>query len=1090
MIDSEIRNQTYQFFLEEAPELLQTLETSLLSLKQERTSAVIHDLMRAAHSLKGGAATVGLDAIETIAHRLESIFRALYSDTVEIDTELESWLLEAYDCLKEPLQQQITQGQVDRESALTQADTVFNKIEARLGDALKDGERYIPSSSDLGVDMVSSLFEVDVAQGIERLVLVADNPQEYDVETELRTQTEIFAGFAEILELPGFEAIAQTTITALDANGDRALELLPVALADFQAAKEAVLAGDRTQGGSPSEALVAFTENTESELSEDTPVISEPPQFTETEAVPYFEDITDLENLLFEELPETETTEALEVPLEALASEPEPEALEVPLEALASEPEPEFLETTTIEAEAEAETIETVETVLISPESSESESQPSFSQEVLESDSQPLFSQEVLESDSQPLFSQETFAKSTSGGKTTSQPKPSDEAPKVTSPSKLKVRVDLHRLEKMNNFVGELVISRNSLALQQEQLRRIVQKIQQGLEKFQQLTSQFQGISDQSLVAPINSQINPQESSSISPEEIDGLELSNFDSLEMDRYGTMHSSIEGVLEEIMQLEEGVEDLNLLTRQSDNTIKQQQQTLTKLREELMWARMLPLETILNRFPRALRDLSIEYDKPVSLDMSGTEILVDKGILEKLHDPILHLVRNAFDHGIEVPEIRSRQGKSETGKIRIRAAHQGNRTLIEVGDDGGGLDLEKIAQRAIERGWLSFEELADTSKEQLLDYIFEPGFSTAERVSELSGRGVGLDVVRSQLQAVKGTVKVTSSPRKGTTFTLSLPLTLTIAKLLVCSVEATLVALPAASIQEILVPKTNITKQIGDQRVVPWREQLLPVYRIADLLEYRYPITVNPENKNFLNVSASESGIPPILIIRGEEQNFALEIEGFGTEQEMVIKPLPEAIPNPNYMYGCTVLGDGSLIPAIDATALLDYVREQKQTRTSTQNNRALPATFTNQNSLTTIHVPTILIVDDSAMMRRTLTLTLQKVGYRVLQARDGWEAIELLQKNTQVRLIVSDLEMPKLNGFEFLNQLRQNSELAQIPTVMLTSRSNNKHRQLAMHLGASAYLSKPYIEQEFLSVLETIIDREPDKSNMPSLPSAI
>ncbi len=1054
MIDSEIRDQTYQFFLEEAPELLQIIETRLLQFAQEPSSATIHDLMRAAHSIKGGAATVGLDAIKTIAHRLESIFRGLCCDTTEIDTELESLLLQAFDCLREPLEQQISEGNFDQESALATAEPIFTRIEELLGDALKEADNYIPSSTDLGVDMLASIFEVDVAQGIERLATVVANPQDYDVVAELHTQAEVFAGFAEILDLPGFGAIAKTVIAALDNHPEQVLQILPLALADFQAAKEAVLAGDRTQGGSPSAALAAFSQDTQQEQieevrgvpgayspfgSDSTPPISQAPQLTETPTAISLEDFDHL-------LPETETPTILEVPSEAVVISPN------------SEPE----EIETIE-------IETV-TSLISSES------PQPSPKTTSGNNQ--FSQK-------PSIEEQGNQKNRS-----SLPA------KLGSTNNLKVRVDLNRLEKMNNLVGELVINRNSMTLRHEKLKRIGRKLQQRIDQLQQLISQFQTLSDQMIVAPINSELNPQPKSTLK-EEVARLEygqnqeLTNFDSLEMDRYGNMHSSIQGVLEEMMQLEEVVEDVALLTRQSDRTIKHQQQTLSQLRDELMWARMLPLETMLNKFPRGLRDLSLKYQKPVNLKMNGTEVLVDKGMLEKLHDPLLHLLRNAFDHGIESPEIRRGQGKSETGTIEISAAHRGNRTLIEVSDDGRGLDLEKIAQRALERGWLSIDQLAKITKEQLLDFIFEPGFSTTDRVSELSGRGVGLDVVRSQLQAVKGTVKVTSSPGEGTTFTLSLPLTLTVAKLLVCSVESTLVALPAASIEGIILPKTEQIKELGEQRVFSWREKLLPVYRLTDLLEYHYPVSVKPKSKICVTVSEPEPGRATILIVRGEKQNFALEIEGCSEEQELVIKPLVGAIAPPNYIDGCTVLGDGSLLPAIDAAALLAYVQEQKQAKAATQTSLTSSTTATNQNSLTntvkTVRVPTVLAVDDSTMMRRTLALTLEKVGYRVLQARDGWEAIELLQQNSQIELIVSDLEMPNLNGFEFLNQLRQDPGFSQIPVVMLTSRSNNKHRQLAMQLGASAYLSKPYIEQEFLAVLKTIMGQE---QNILSLPYAV
>ncbi len=1046
MIDREIRNETYQFFLEEAPELLQEMESKLLNLRQEKGSGVLNDIMRAAHSIKGGAATVGLETIKDIAHRLESILRGLFSDTVQLDAELEGLLLQAYDCLREPIEQQIAQGGFDEELALIKVEPIYAKIEDILGDAIKEGDMYIPSSNDLGVDMVASIFEVDVAEGLERLAMIAANPQNYQVREEFHTQTEIFAGFAEILDLPGFREITKTVLEALKNHPDRVLEILPLALADFQSAKDVVMAGDRTQGGNPSEALKEFVseKSQESTANNSNSTISESLELATPENL----------ELTLETPPIIESPGKSLDSLDLFLSETAPsESMEVPLDAVVA-PDSEL--------ELELEEVQTTEDIVPSP--------------------------------SPPLLSQKPPVDKTNSS---IQQTPSRISTTSLSTKNLKVKVDLDRLERMNNLVGELVINRNSLILQHEQLRRIWRKVQQRLDQFQHLTGQFQKLSDQMIVNPINSEPNSIQSTSSPKSETSQLEytqdLSSFDSLEMDRYGGMHSSVQGVVEEMMQLEEVVEDVALLTRQSDQTIKQQQETLTQLRGELMWARMLPLETVLNHFPRGLRDLSLKYKKPVDLKIKGGEVLVDKGILDKLHDPLLHLLRNAFDHGIESPEVRQKQGKSETGTIEIRAAHRGNRTVIEMSDDGGGINLDKIAQRAIDRGWLSPSQLAGIKKEQLLDFIFEPGFSTADRVSEVSGRGVGLDVVRSQLQAVKGTVKVHSSPGEGTTFTLSLPLTLTVAKLLVCSVESTLVALPAASVEEMVFLRPNQTKQLGEQRVLSWRDQLLPVYQLNNLLDYRYPISLRRKNQTFATVEPPESGMLTMLIIKGEKEDFALEIQDCSTEQELVIKPLSGAIIHPNYIYGCSIIGDGSLIPAIDTSALLVYVQEQKKAKQHTQNNLLTSSVaVTNSTSVATptkkVQVPTILVVDDSVMMRRTLTLTLQKVGYRVLQAKDGWEAIELLQQNSSIQLIVSDLEMPNLNGFELLNQLRKTEDFAKIPVVMLTSRSNKKHRLLAMQLGANAYLSKPYIEQEFLSVLKTIMVKEENESSNPSVTS--
>ena len=1067
MIDPDIRDQAYQFFIEEAPELLLVIETNLLSLRQERNPSKIHDLMRAAHSIKGGAATVGLEVIKTIAHRLEDIFKALYSDTVELDPELERLLLQGYDCLQEPLSKQIAEDKLDEEWALANAEPVLARIEAKLGTALEEAESYIPSSTDLGVDMVLSIFEIDVSQGIDRMAMVVASPQAYDIATELRTQAEVFSGFADILGLPGFGAIAQTALAALDACPDKAEEIMRLTLADFQQARDLVLAGDRTQGGNPSLELVTLTKNTTEQstdlLDRESEVVVE-----EESQENYVLDMSSLdfsqENLAEEMATDTPSLEELLLGVEEI---PESDPIETE-----NDDEPFVLDAT------EAFSLES----LVAHASTDSEILDTSWQEIPTQSNQEIISAEIVEQENSLVpFSLDFSSASAQEQPSPPQPKQpvkkdrSRKGGKTSSNRNLKVRVDLDRLERMNNYVGELVIDRNSMSLQQEQLQTTLRKLRQRLEQFQYLTGEFQDMSDKMLLNPINSPLNTTNNDSSKLNQLATYDSSaQFDSLEMDQYGQMHSLLQGVVEEMMQLEEAVEDVFLYARQSGKTVKHQQQTLGKLRDELMWARMLPLGEVLNRFPRGIRDLSLKYDKPVNLNLKGTEVLIDKGILEKLYDPLLHLLRNAFDHGIESPEIRRTQGKPEEGNIEIHAYHRGNQTIIEVSDDGKGLDINKIAQRVIERGLLSPDKLTVTTKDELLNFIFEPGFSTAEKVSELSGRGVGLDVVLSQLQEVKGTVKVDSTPGQGTTFILSLPLTLTIAKLLVCSVGATAIALPSESIVEIAFPQGNQLKQMGKQRFLSWREDMLPVYRLADLLEYGYPISEELKCKDFVNSSTSENSALPMLVLKGENQSFALEIENFGKEQEMVIKPFNRTIAPPEYTYGCTVLGDGSLVPVIDGASLLTYVREQNKVSKSKSN---LAGAIHQNNlfkaSVETIQAPMVLVVDDSAMMRRTLAITLRKVGYRVIQARDGLEAIELLQQNSQVELIVSDLEMPNLNGFEFLNQLRQNPDLSSIPAVMLTSRSNDKHRQLATHLGAAAYMTKPYIEQEFLAVLKEI-----------------
>jgi chemotaxis family two-component system sensor histidine kinase/response regulator PixL len=423
-----------------------------------------------------------------------------------------------------------------------------------------------------------------------------------------------------------------------------------------------------------------------------------------------------------------------------------------------------------------------------------------------------------------------------------------------------------------------------------------------------------------------------------------------------------------------------------------------------------------------------------------------------------------------------------------------------------DDGKGINLERVRDRAVESGLLSSEQVATTPTSRLLDLIFEPGFSTASQVSELSGRGVGLDVVRSQLRSLKGTVTVNFVPGKGTTFTLRIPLTLTIAKLLVCLVGSTAYALPSDSIEEILIPKADQMKLSGKQRFLHWRRRIVPVYHLSELLDYACPLPESIPSQALVAVPTPEDWAPPMLLLRQDNQFLALELDRLVTEQELVIKPFGAAIAPPRYIYGCTILGDGSLVPVIDASTLLNQIIGSGANTLTARGTSAdlapatlsnLPATALKETSsngkagvpTSSPKSPLILVVDDSIALRQTLALTLQKAGYRVLQARDGREAVEQLHKNSGIQLVVSDVEMPNMNGFEFLNHRRQDPVLSKVPVVMLTSRSSDKHKRLATHLGASAYFTKPYLEQEFLAGLQGIIDKGATVGATPQLASS-
>jgi chemotaxis family two-component system sensor histidine kinase/response regulator PixL len=455
-----------------------------------------------------------------------------------------------------------------------------------------------------------------------------------------------------------------------------------------------------------------------------------------------------------------------------------------------------------------------------------------------------------------------------------------------------------------------------------------------------------------------------------------------------------------------------------------------------------------------------------------------VLVDRLALEKLNDPLMHLLRNAFDHGIESPAERLAAGKPETGTIEIHAHHQGNQTIIEIRDDGGGLNPEKILQRALERGLVTPEEAPRLTPDQIQNLIFEPNFSTADQVSELSGRGVGLDVVRQQLQALKGNIVVTSRPGRGSTFSLRLPLTLTIAKLLVCLVgqdatALTAIAIPSDSVAELLVPMPDQLKTSGGQRFLYWQNLTIPIYPLHQLLPYQCPVSERQGSKLLTAVPQPDDWHLPLVLLRLGDQYYALEVHRLVTEQELVIKPFSSILQAPSYLYGSTILADGTLIPVVNGALLLEWHWHQGNDNLAAVPDLALDGDL-GDRPWESSQTATILVVDDSAALRRTLAFTLEKSGYRVLQAKDGQEALKTLGQTNDIKLIICDVEMPNLNGFEFLGQRRRHPDMLQIPVAMLTSRGSDKHRQLAMTLGANAYFTKPYIEQQFLLAVKDLL----------------
>ncbi|NJN29787.1 MAG: hybrid sensor histidine kinase/response regulator [Synechococcales cyanobacterium RM1_1_8] len=522
---------------------------------------------------------------------------------------------------------------------------------------------------------------------------------------------------------------------------------------------------------------------------------------------------------------------------------------------------------------------------------------------------------------------------------------------------------------------------------------------------------------------------------------------------------------------LLEMGQATQALNRTTRQLQNRI-----TRTQMR---------PFSDIVSGFPRVIRDLSVQYGKQVQLKVEGETALFERVALDLLTDPIIHLLRNAFDHGLETEAERLALGKPAEGTITLRASQQGNLARIVIADDGRGIPLEKIRDRVRHHG-IPEDHIARMSEPELLSLIFDAGFSTAEQVTELSGRGVGMDVVRANIEKLNGDVQISTQAGQGTAFTITLPLSLSVLRIMLLEQQGMLFALPVDALEELIpLSPAGISTSATGQPQLRWQGQPIPLISLEDHLCFNGSAALAPlEGKPVINH-------PMAVVVRQGAGHLAIAIQRFWGEQEVATRPVSSPIPLPPGFVGATVLGDGRIVPLVDLPQLVasSPVHQANEfpappSPPSGQSDllqSAPEAEFTEGPTLTANQSGperTILVVDDSVHLRRYLTLTLEKAGYFVEQARDGQEAVDLLLGGLQVQAVLCDVEMPRLDGYGVLEAIKGQPGFKHLPISMLTSRSSEKHRKLAMNLGAAAYFAKPYNEQVLLKTLAELLGAKP------------
>ncbi|NJK61802.1 MAG: response regulator [Synechococcaceae cyanobacterium SM2_3_1] len=611
------------------------------------------------------------------------------------------------------------------------------------------------------------------------------------------------------------------------------------------------------------------------------------------------------------------------------------------------------------------------------------------------------------------------------------------------------VRIPLSRVDSMADQVGELIVRFERFSLQQQQLRQSSQELQRLSLQFQPLRDQVQLLYDQ-----FSTQPTAEDGSA--PSEAD------FDPLELDRYTALHTSLQNFEELITRIQETRADVDLVTRELTEDLELGRQELDSLYNNVTRSRLIPFQTLAQRFLLQVQRLAQRFGKQTGLEIEGGDTLVDQVILEQLQTPLTHLLNNALDHGIEPPEERKRLDKPPTAQILLKAELEGNQVVITFRDDGRGIDLERVYHKAVAAGLCSASiSMSQLRREQILGFIFQSGFSTATQVSEISGRGVGLDVVNRQVTQLRGSLQVDSQPGQSTTFTVRLPLGLNLLPLMLCQSQRHLIALPATSVLEIF-PYREIAEQLQPQEAshapqqFEWRHRRIPLLPLARLLPYADTYTELRQPR-------------VVIVVNSAETPVAVSIDTLIGERQLILKPFDETISVPPYVAGCTILGTGDVVPVV-LPFHFGFLLDSSKPSTS---RGMLPSRRT------------ILIAEDSVATRRALERILEEAGYTTIACRDGQEALdELRQRQGAVDLVLSDIEMPRLTGFELLQTIRAHSEWFALPVAFLTSRTGERHREKALSLGATTYFNKPVDPKSLVEEVGTLLSAEIRPSGSP------
>ena len=599
--------------------------------------------------------------------------------------------------------------------------------------------------------------------------------------------------------------------------------------------------------------------------------------------------------------------------------------------------------------------------------------------------------------------------------------------------SEEQVRVALGLLDELVNNAGEVSIYRSRIELQLNSVNFNLLELAQTVNRLREQLRKFEIEAEaQMLFRYEKSGVNDQE---------------EFDPLELDRFSNMQQLSRSLVESVGDLGSIQKLLDNLTRESEILLLQQSRVASALQEGLIRTRLVPFASVVPRLRRIVRQTSKELGKQIELHVLGAEGEMDRSVLNRLTPALEHMLRNAVDHGIEAPQVRSKASKSEGGNITLRFWREGAEIVLSITDDGAGMDLGAIREKAVERGLM--DRSSDLTDNEVTQFVLEAGFSTAKKVTQISGRGVGMDVVNNQVKQLNGTLQITTQQRQGTTFIVRLPLTVSVTQALMVHVGEQIYAIPLTVIDGV---------------VRAGREELEKLQR-DDHLRYEYG---SNSYKYFhlgtvLNISQPQLPEPgvkiPLILARAGDHRVVLQVEAIVARREVVIKSVGPQVATVIGISGATIMNDGGVALILDLASLI-----RAGIAHSRQESGHAPVKA---------RVSSIMVVDDSITVRKVTERLLVRNGFEVVTAKDGVDALAQLQEYVPDVMLL-DIEMPRMDGYELATAMRNDDRLKNIPVIMITSRTGDKHRERAMAIGVDMYMGKPYQDKELLENINKLL----------------